>query len=465
MQITRKDVGWSFMAAFFKVASSIILLPLILKMMPVEEVGLWTIFVSVTFIVNLFDFGFSTSFSRNISYIFSGVHELKTNGVSADHDPESVDYSLLKGAIESMKWFYLRVSVIVLFLLSTFGTFYLSIILKNYSSDKLYAYIAWIILCLVNAYNLYTFYYDSLLVGRGFIKTSKKIIVLGQIIFIAIASVLLILGFGIVAVVSTQAVYVILVRKLSRRAFYTEDIRKGLSQVTFLERNKVLQAVYPNAIKLGFTVLGGILIQRSAVFIGSLYLPLSEIASYGITRQIFDILSSLAPIFVTTYIPLISQFRVEGKDESIKKICIRGAMIYTLTFLAGSALVYFFGNHGLKLIGSGTMLLNGSVMFIMIVVTFLEMNHSTAGNILLTKNVVPFFIPSLISGIATAAIMIIMLQWTSLGLYSLVLAPLLVDISYQSWKWPLEVVRDLKIRFSDLGLGKIFKRVNFNSVS
>jgi hypothetical protein len=42
------------------------------------------------------------------------------------------------------------------------------------------------------------------------------------------------------------------------------------------------------------------------------------------------------------------------------------------------------------------------------------------------------------------------LGWTNLGLLSLFLAPGLVDIAYQSWKWPLEVVKDLKISFKDI---------------
>jgi hypothetical protein len=44
------------------------------------------------------------------------------------------------------------------------------------------------------------------------------------------------------------------------------------------------------------------------------------------------------------------------------------------------------------------------------------------------------------------------LEWTNLGLLSLFLAPGLVDIAYQSWKWPLEVIKDLKISFRDIKL-------------
>ncbi len=92
MQISKVDVAWSFFATFFRVASTALLLPIILRLLPADEVGLWTIFMSVTFIVNLFDFGFSSSFSRNITYIFSGVKELKPEGFTASVDQGKVDY-------------------------------------------------------------------------------------------------------------------------------------------------------------------------------------------------------------------------------------------------------------------------------------------------------------------------------------------------------------------------------------
>jgi O-antigen/teichoic acid export membrane protein len=451
MRITKVDVVWSFFATFFRAASSALLLPLILKMLPAEEVGLWTIFMSVTFLVSLFDFGFSSSFTRNITYIFSGVKELKAEGVSESVD-DQIDYSLLKGAIASMQWFYLRISLIVLFFLATAGTYYVSVVLQNYHGNKAFAYTAWGILCLVNTYNLYTFYYDALLVGKGLIRRSKQIIVFAQIVFLCFAFVLLLRGYGIVAIVSSQLIYVVITRILSQKVFFNKELRTNLNNVKQHKKAEVLKAVYPNALKLGFTAIGGILIQRSAVFIGSLYLPLKDIASYGLTRQIFDILSGLAPIFISTYFPLISKYRVEGNVGRIKDIYLKGTIISVLLFFAGGIAVCFLGSPALKLIKSDTVLVPGNLIIVAMIVTFLEMNHASAGGILLTKNEVPFFKPSIISGIATALLMYIFLEWTNLGLLSLFLAPGLVDIAYQSWKWPLEVIKDLKISFRDIKL-------------
>ena len=98
----------------------------------------------------------------------------------------------------------------------------------------------------------------------------------------------------------------------------------------------------------------------------------------------------------------------------------------------------------LELLGSKTMLLPGAMIAVAAVISFLEMTHAMAGNVLLTKNYVPFFIPSIVSGLCTVALLLLFMNFTDLGLWGLILAPGIVQLAYQNWKWPLEVYRDLR---------------------
>ena len=71
---------WNYAATIMRVLSGIIILPITLRLLPPEEMGLWAIFLSLTTITSLLDFGFASSFARNVTYVFSGVKELKANG-------------------------------------------------------------------------------------------------------------------------------------------------------------------------------------------------------------------------------------------------------------------------------------------------------------------------------------------------------------------------------------------------
>lgn len=143
------------------------------------------------------DFGFGPTFSRNVKYIYSGVKALKTEGFEGNGRGRiSNDYSVLKGVIKAVKWFYFRMSIVLFLLLATLGTYYIKVLLKEYSGDHTEVYIAWTLLLMISTYNLYTLYYDALLQGKGLIKRSKQITIVGQTIYLILGITLILNGNG-----------------------------------------------------------------------------------------------------------------------------------------------------------------------------------------------------------------------------------------------------------------------------
>jgi O-antigen/teichoic acid export membrane protein len=450
IQIGQKDIFWNYAATLLKIASSALLLPFILRIMPSETVGIWSIFMILSTFATLLDFGFSPSFARNVTYVFSGVRTLKVNGFeSVTLENQTVDYGLLKGVISSMKWIYLRMSIILFLLFATIGTYYISSLLKNYKGNPSEVYIAWVILCLINTYNLFTLYYDSLLQGKGLVKKSKQIVIIGQSVYIVFAAILILEGYGLVAIISAQASSVIIIRWLSYHAFFTLDIKQKLADATARPQKEILKAIYPNAFKIGLTSLGGFMVQKSAIVIGSLYMTLEEIASYGISMQLITIIAGLSGIYIATFQPKIAQLRVENNGSAIKELYLKGQFIMILIFIIGGMTLIFLGQPALKYIGSQTRLMPFLFLLLAVLVLLIETNLSIAGNILLTKNEVPFYKAALVSGSCIVLSLFLVFNYTDLGLLSLILVPLIIDLAYQAWKWPWEVIKELKITVKD----------------
>ena len=406
--------------------------------------------MAITAFAGLLDFGFNGSFTRNVTYIFSGVKNLKTNGFeTVDKKDLAIDYGLLKGVISAMRWFYSRIAIVLFLILITLGTYYLHTLLQNYKGDQQEVYIAWGLLCIISTYNLFTLYYDSLLQGKGLVKRSKQIVIVGQTVYLIIAAILIIKGNGIVAIVSAQASSVIIVRWLSYRSFFTKEIKQNLHDSIPRAKKEILKAITPNAVKIGLTSLGGFMVQRSAIVIGSLYLTLNDIASYGITIQLIGIIAGLAGIYTATYQPQIAQLRVSHNKQAIKELYLKGQIIILLTYLAGGIGLLIFGEWALNFVGSKTLLMAPNLVFLTLILSFEQTNLITAGGILLTRNEVPFFKASLISGFSIVIGLLISLNYTGKGIYCLILVPLFVDISYSAWKWPLQVINELKITTSN----------------
>ena len=448
-EIGRKDLIWNYLATFLRIASSVLLLPAILNKMPAEMVGVWTVFITISFLTSLLDFGFNASFTRNVSYVLSGVTDLRVRGYEQAPQGRPTDYGLLKGLIQAMRWYYKGMAVLVAFLSLTIGTWYLHSVLKTYQGDTTEVYIAWGILIVLNSYSLYTFYYDSLLQGVGYVMRSKQISIAGNASYLVLAFVLIMLGYGLIAIVSAQLVSVVLIRVLSYRTFFRKERVEQLRTATARPSRDLIRILMPNAVKIGLTSLGGFLISRSSVLIGGLFLTLDELASWGITLQLIGVVATMAGIYTATYQARIVNLRVGNRPEEIRRIYIRGQYLLLLTFAAGAVAIVWLGPWALGLIRSETTLMPAVFTLLAIFVSLLETNHATAGNILLTKNEVPFFKASLISGAVIVAGLLLGFHFTEWGIYTMVIVPLIVDVAYQSWKWPLEAHRDLGIKGSD----------------
>lgn len=441
--IGKKEIAWSYAGTAFMIGAGIILLPFILNKMPQETVGIWNIFQTITALVLLLDFGFRPSFARNISYIFSGVTSLQKEGVAHTDTGSEVDYSLLKGTLIAMRRFYRWMALAVFALLATAGTAYFYYILQKYSGDRTDAMIAWVLLIAINCYNLYTFYYDALLTGKGYITRIQQINILGQAIYIGLAIGLIYAGLGLTAIVASQLVSTIVRRVFAYKVFYTHSLKSHLRTATAKAPKEILNAISPNALKVGMTQLGGFMVNKSAILIGSAFLTLEEVACYGITVQVMDILARCATVFYQSYMPKLAQCRAENDLEGLKRYYTQCIGSLLIVYLMGGIAWIFLGNWALDIIHSQTHFVPAAMLCVMLLISTLEHNHAVSAGFIMADNKIPFFIPSLASGAATIVLLLLFLGPLHMGIWGMILAPGIAQLAYQNWKWPSVIIKEL----------------------
>lgn len=444
--IGKKDIIWSYVATIFRVGAGIILWPFILSQMSAETVGIWNVMITIMGFVALLDFGFQPSFARNISYIFSGVTKLQKVGIQTAVSDGNINFSLLKGTLNAMRKFYRWMALGVFVILGIAGTAYFYYILQKYSGDRTDAMIAWILLIAINSYNVYTLYYNALLLGKGYIRRERQIMILSQCVYLSLAIVLIYAGYGLTAIVSSQAVSIILQRILSYRVFFTKELKQQLLHTEADETKDILRAISPNAVKVGLTQLGGFCVTKSALLIGSAFLTLEETACYGITLHIIDILARCSTVYYQSITPKIAQSRANKDVIKLKHYFVCSIGILVATFLLGGAAIAFLGNWGLNMIGSETKFLPTIMLCVMLLVYLLETNHSIAAGFISADNRIPFFIPSLLSGLGTVVLLWLFLSIFKWGVWGMILSQGIAQLVYQNWKWPSMVIKELNIR-------------------
>lgn len=451
MNISKKDAAWNFAATLLKIGSGLIVLPVIMRYVSREEYGIWTIFLSYSALMNLVDFGFSNSFTRSVTYIFSGARRLEKEGLNPTHFEKGVDYNLLKSSISAMRYYYVRIALVFFVAVAGFGSWHLGAVLQ---SANLYArtdiWIYWAMFVCISSYQLYTYYYDALMMGRGWVQRQKQIVVLTQLVNIISIIIAIFSGLGLGAMVLGLVISVPLGRILSRRCFYDVNIKHALGEAYEHDRLQIIKILSVNSVKLGFTLIGGFLVVRASVLIGSIYLPLADIAAFGLTRQLTEVVISVSSVWFQAFYPKITQCRTQENYNAVKLLYIQSWWFFVLIFVSGALVILGCGNAVLVWIHSKTLLLPLGMTALMLLMAFLENNHVMAANLLLTENRVPFFKASLVAGGTTVGLMLFFLEGTGLGIWSMLLAPFIAQAVYQNWRWPSMIIRQYAIHPADV---------------
>ena len=417
IHITKKDVLWGYIAQFFNIGAGILLLPVILKLLPADILGVWYIFLTISSLVQMIDFGFQPTFTRNVAYVFSGAVKLQAKGLDKGQTHlDHPNYPLLKNMISVMKRFYGGISLLVIFLLLTAGSWYIDDRTNHIAANE-EIMISWFIYTTSTVLNLYYSYYNALLVGRGLVKENNQLIIITRSTYLVLAALGLIAGYGLIAVATANFLSIIINRLVAIHFFYRNGLRKILRN-TQATKEKLL--------------------------------PMETVASYGLTVNLINILSGVSPLYLGTHIPEIYKDRIDNNLPDIRRIFGEGIFVFYLLYILGALCLVLLGPWALELFHSKTQLLPPGPLLLMLFVQFLESNHGMAATLITTRNEVPYLKAALISGFFIALFSLTSLYYTDWGICGVVALTGLVQISYNNWKWPLMVSQELEKSYPQL---------------
>lgn len=345
LNITKNDIIWSYSSQIFQISSNVFLLPIILNRLSSDDLGIWYIFLSIVALINLFDFGLQPTIIRNVSYIYAGAKELKSVGFSLIKSKSLIDYALLKSLIESAKKIYKLISLFTILFLSTLGTLYISSIIKLNNI----IIISWVLIIFSTGLNFYYSYYNSLLIGRGLIKKAHKIIVFTKLVYLIIASIGILSGFGLVSIALATIISTFMNRFLSRKSYYDIETKIALESIKIKSKFE-LNILLKNSINSCLVSLGVFLSISSNQLIGSTFIDLSTMASFGLSIQIYTLLQTTSRVLFQTYLPQMNMLRLTNDVDKLKKFFVNSMIINYLTYIIGSILIIILGNNILELL-------------------------------------------------------------------------------------------------------------------
>lgn len=440
----KAEIIWSYISSFINSTINLFALPLILRMLIPIDIGLWYVFLSIASIANLLDFGFSPTLVRNISYCWCGATELFSEGLPNKSSNNETNYPLLKSLLQASKKIYFIISSIAFLIVLTGGSYYVFGLLDKVTPTYV---IAWLIFSVSIFTNIYFVYYNASLRAIGAITTSNKINIMSRLIYLVFLSIGLILGYGIIALSIANLIYSLILGTLSKRALKgVLGVNYELSQPsTNYSIHKVFTTILPNAKKSGLVSIITFIIVRFNTLLAASFLGLEISASYSIAVQILETIGEISKIIFNTFLPKFTSLILENEWGKTRDILSLSMTVQWLFGISAISFVVLFGDSLLEFIGSSVSIPQKSILIIMGITLFLGWNHSNFATYITLSNTVPFLKAGVISAFVMCIASIILLEFSNLGLWALVLPRLFVSVAYDNWKWPSIVCKQLGI--------------------
>lgn len=465
IEITKKDVIWSYAATFFSIGTGVLTLPLILNKLSVDEIGMNYLMLTVGAFVSLLECSFAGQIGRNITYVFSGAQKIYKEGLEPVEEGKEINYHLLATLIKTAQYIYLRISLLVLFILCTFGTIYMYYVTNGFANVH-NSLLIWLIYSISVSFNIYYLYYNSLLTGAALIMQSKKAMVYSKIVQIILCYVMLLYGYGLISVVIANLISPFVCRIYSYVEFYTKELKAKLS-AQIVDRKEVHEAfdiMWYTTKRLAINMVGSYLCVQSGMFMAGLFLTLAEVASYGLMVQLCNILAAVASTMLQVNQTAFYKLRIQSDEKKI--LCLFSFSMMSMYFIIifGGVFIIFAGNFCLGLIHSKSVLPSMAIMSVYVFNLLLSQNHAFCAGFIVSKNEVPFVKASVFAGFAISLLTLTFLYFTDWGLMTLVLPSFIVHSFYNHWRWHKWVLDDLEVsflQFLKIGMHEIKSRLLF----
>lgn len=445
--LNKKDIVTSYIARGISICSGLITLPIVLHILSEDEIAMNYLMATLMSLVVLFDMGFSSQFARNFAFIFGGAQEISKEGTPINK-ADFVNYEILYRLIRAARKFYGYMSIVILAILLTLGTWYIYNFTEGFTIIKNSLEI-WICFSISIVFDFFYKYYTPLLMGRGMISQVNNIEIYSIIFRIILLIILLYIGLGLWGIVISNLSRVIIVRYLSFKGFYTEDIREKFAKFKNCICNDfdIIKILWFNAKKSMIVALTNYTCSQLGLFFTGIYLGKTDIAGYGLLLQLLNVVSALSMSVHQSTVPIYSILRTRNNLQKIKENFFFSIGILYWIFIFGAIGVILVGPFALHLIGSNAILPATYVSVIAFLYRFLQNQHVICSSYMCSQNRIVDFESSTFIGIANFIGLWAILQFTNLGLIGVVCVQFITSLTYPNWKWPYEVCKEFKIDY------------------
>ncbi len=389
-------VAWSILVAALRIAGLIVCMPLTVRCLSPEELGLWQLFIAYAGLSAFIDIGFGPACERAVSFAWGGASQLKALGHDhSENEPAKENrppnYQLLADLIRTISVYYwiLAGGTLILACSLSFPEIWKKTEALSTANQLRAAGVFYIVSLSLGCV---TYYWNLCLMGINGVRQAQITMLWGLVWNYLLLAGGLLLGWGLWAPVLGQVSMMVWNRFQSKRYFLAlAGSTYKLAHRSALARMEIMITLWPIAWRTGLTTFGSYFINQGVLIEASMLgLGLAALGSYGITRQAVSVIAQLSSAWINVKAPLIYQLRTQNRCDEIWNIFLPRLKLMWLTWIIISLILLFAGPWVFTQIGSKTPLLPSSMIVFLCIMGILELNHQAFAILIYSENQNPF---------------------------------------------------------------------------
>ena len=432
-RLSDSTVAWSWAFNFLRLASGVLLLPLLLRQLPKADLGMYYVFLNLTGIVIVLDLGFSPTIGRFVSYAMGGARKLTALGLSDEEPHGTPNYPLLWELLLTGRVFYRFLALATVVLLGTLGSLMVWHKVGETSSVQL-TWLAWAVCVAAVAAEAYFNLWNIFLRNLNQVRAATRISLLAYSVRLVLACVLLLVGAGLLSLPVASLVTSLMIRNLSRRACL--KVLAACPEPVRVDWRSHFRTIWPNSWRLGMHFGGAYLSNNANVLLCSTVFGLEATASFGLSLQILNIISGMAAVWLQVKWPAIGQLIARRNLEKLRQLLWPRIWLQLATYVCLAVAAISLGPALIRFVGSDKEMLPLAWMILLTVNGLLE-THCTLWNTFISMwNQLPMLWPSLAANAVGLALNAVFVHLDGAQPGFLVLGPLFACSIFNYWFWP-----------------------------
>ncbi len=138
-RVPASAVMWSWLFNGLRLASGLLLLPLLLRVLSAPDLGIHYVFLQLGMLAYMVDFGFSLSVERFVSYALGGASSIEGRGLAGGQASGRPNEALLRSVVRSARRLYRMLTLGAAVLLAIGGTILVGLGVREIASPELSA--------------------------------------------------------------------------------------------------------------------------------------------------------------------------------------------------------------------------------------------------------------------------------------------------------------------------------------